>query len=52
MASSKERIEKAKKAYGIAEGATDHWLQRLVDSRWTLGIILASSIVIVVWRYW
>lgn len=47
-----ERIEKAKKQYGLAEEKTDSLLMRLVDSRYTLAIVVAVCVGILGWVWW
>ena len=37
---AKQRIEKAKKAYGLAEEKTDGFLRRLADYSYTAGLIV------------
>lgn len=49
---SRERIEKAKRKYKVAEQATDSLLIRLVDSRWTLAIVVVVCGAILVWKFW
>lgn len=47
-----ERIEKAKQKYGLAEKATDGFLTRLVDSRWTLAIVVVVCVAVLAWKFW
>lgn len=47
-----ERIEKAKQKYGLAEKATDGFLTRLVDSRYTLAIVCVVCAGVLVWKFW
>lgn len=48
---AKERIESAKKKYEVAEQATDSLLLRLMQSRWSLAVIVSAVVVagLVVW---
>lgn len=46
---TQERIEKAKKAYGVAEEATDTFLGRLARSKWTFAIVLGVICAVAVW---
>ena len=43
-----ERIEKAKKVYGVAEVNVDNWLLRFAASPWTLAASAAMLIAVVV----
>lgn len=50
---TQDRIEKAKKAYGLAENATDSFLTRLVSSRYTLAIFVVVVLCAVgAWWQW
>lgn len=47
---AQQRINKAKRQYQIAEEHTDSWILRLVDSKWTLAIVVAALVgVLVLW---
>lgn len=49
---AKQRIEKAKKAYGLAESWTDRALRWLADHPFTLGlIVLAVAAVLLAWWF-
>lgn len=45
---AQERIEKAKKAYGIAEVNVDNWLLRFAASPWTLAACAAACVAVLV----
>jgi len=49
---AQERIEKAKRKYGLAEAKTDSFLMRLVDSRYTLAIVCVVCVGVLVWKFW
>lgn len=49
---AKQRIEKAKKAYGLAEEKTDGFLRRLADMSYTAGlIVLAVAAGLLAWWF-
>lgn len=45
---AQERIEKAKKIYGLAEVNVDNWLLRFAASPWTLAASAVALIAVVV----
>lgn len=52
MTTPKQRIEKAKKAYGVAESVTDSFLSRLMHSPYGAGIIVVAGLCVVGVAYW
>lgn len=53
MSKTDERIEKAKKAYGLAEEKTDSLLTRLASFKYTLAIIVVAVLCVVgAWWQW
>lgn len=49
---AQKRIEKAKKAYGVAEDKTDSFLRRLADYSYTAGIlVVAAAAVLLLWWF-